>query len=75
MHKCELKIETDHEHEYKTDHEKLIRMKTDHEHESKIANLGGKQILVGAPSTHGTMVDSFALLVFIFFFGGSVHTQ
>jgi hypothetical protein len=37
--------------------------------------MGVKLILVGGPSTQGTMAESFALLVFVLFFGGSLHEQ
>ena len=40
-----------------------------------MTDLGGKHILVGAPSTQGTMDDSVALSVFVLFFGGSLHEQ
>jgi hypothetical protein len=58
---------------------KLLRIQNQfscsHEYKCIIANLGGKHILVGASSIQGTMVDSFAFVVFIFFFGGSLHEQ
>jgi hypothetical protein len=41
----------------------------------EFSKLGGKDILVGASTMQGTMANSFPFMVFIFFFGGSVHTQ
>jgi hypothetical protein len=45
-----------------------------HEHKC-ITNLGGKHILVGAPSSQGTMDDSDALAIIGLFFGGSLHNE
>jgi hypothetical protein len=41
----------------------------------KLLTLGGKHILVGAPSSQGTMDDSDALAIFGLFFGGSLHNE
>jgi hypothetical protein len=46
-----------------------------HERKCKINNLGGKHILVGAPSSQGTMDDSEALAIFGLFLGGSLHNE
>ena len=46
-----------------------------YEHKCKITNLGGKHILVGTPSSQGTRDNSAVLVVFVLFFGGSLHTR
>jgi hypothetical protein len=40
-----------------------------------MTNLGGKHILVGAPSSQATMDDSTTLAIFGLFFGGGLHNQ
>ena len=58
---------------------KVLRIQTlfssIYEHKCKIMNLGGKHILVGAPSSQGTMDNSAVLVAFVLFFGGSLHKQ
>ena len=58
---------------------KVLRIQTlfscIYEHKCKITNLGGKHILVGTPSLQGTMDNSAILVVFVLFFGGSLHTR
>jgi hypothetical protein len=46
-----------------------------HERKCKINNLGGKHILVGAPSLQETMDGSDALAIFGLFFNGSPHNE
>ena len=40
-----------------------------------VANLGGKRMADGAPSSQGTIDDWTDLVVFVLFFGGPLHEQ